>query len=117
MDAKVNKKLKGDKSAEKKKNILSKIGKEYKKDMKEIKLEDSDLKKLGVDLDGNDDKEEDDKEGGDKEGGDKEGGDKEGGDKEGGDKEGKDELPFSNIIQIESKRLIKKYIIMIKKTI
>ena len=116
MDTKVNKKLKGKKMEKKRKNILDQINKDYKKSVKELKLEDSDFKKLGVNLDATSDQE-DDKNEESKEN--KDDGDKEESkeNKDDDDKEESDELPFSNIIQIESKRLIKKYIIMIKKTI
>ena len=114
MDEKVEKKLKGKKMKEKRENILKQLNKEYKKDVKELKLEDSDMSKLGVDMDATSDTKE---EGDSKEGDSKEGESKEDDKKEGDSKEG-DELPLSNIIQIESKRLIKKYIkIIIRKTI
>lgn len=103
---------------EKKEGILKQIEKEYKHDLKELKFEDKNMKKLQVDLNGDNDDDDEDEEK-EKEKDEKKGEEKD--EKKEKEIEGgsgsKDELPIENIIQMESTRLIKKYVLLIRRII
>lgn len=99
---------------EKKEGILKQIETEYKHDLKDLKFEEKTMKKLQVDLSGDDDEDEDEDKEKEKE---KENKEEETKEKEIEGKQSKDELPIANIISMESTRLIKKYVLLIRRII